>query len=147
MPCLIQEQAEAKHTSSSYYWTRPLVPPGIYKGDKFFVADLIIPCVHLYDIVTTRSGGKSYIMLSEYLGSQRLFVDGNKIKDGSSLQGNIFHAVIRDAKDGKKCKNPLVTLFRDPLSKEILRQNRDEFSSMEMLQRKTNVNEMFWWDV
>ncbi len=146
-PCMIEKKAYTKHTDNTYYWTRPIVPPGTNKNSKFFLPELIVPCVYIHDSVKIKNGGMGYIMVSEYLGGQKLFVDGNKIRDDTTLQENMFHAVIKATNSETEGKNPLVILLREPLSKEIIKQNRDEISHMERLQRKNRTNDMFWWDI
>jgi hypothetical protein len=145
IPCLVQEKADTKHVDKPYYWGLPLVPPDIDKGSKFFVEDLIVPYVFCHETVELRDGGEGYILTSEYLGKQEVYTDQKMIKNGDSIYGKMFHAIIRDTNEGKEGKRPFVILLRNQLDKDTFEQNREEF--MKRFQRKKLVNEMFWWDI
>lgn len=145
-PCVVGECVDEEH---SYHNATLLVPPGINRDSKLFRNGLVIPNMKIVGTVW-----KGYLMESEHLGPQRLFVpalrsfETLKELDPDAWSKIRFQGIIYDAHKGEKRKRPfhpfIYTRENSITDKEILDENAKRMEGLKEAMAKHEVK--FWWE-
>jgi hypothetical protein len=147
-PCIVGKLICTREDGGEeYYHTANLmVPPGTGKSSELFLADLFIPQMRIADAEGGRALQKGYIMVSDYLGDQELFVPAERMPrelNPHELSGILFQGkIVHTHKTGNGL--PLIHVVNNSAySPRAFSQNAEKLAELNELIRG---GEKFWWD-
>ena len=147
-PCILGKLiCTREDDEEAYYYTANLmVPPGTGKSSELLLADLFIPQMRIADEAGGSSSQKGYVMVSDYLGGQELFLPADRMPrdlNPHELSGVLFHGkIVHTHKAGQGL--PLIHVVNNSVySPRAFIQNAEKLTE---LIKQIHAGEKFWWD-
>lgn len=132
-PCVIGRRT---HRELPYHNARLLVPPYITEDSPLFVSGLVVPAVKM-----ERSTPNGYILSSDYLGPQRLYLSLSQAQI-QNLQRAYFQVIIEEVYRDRR-RHPKVSIVdNSPENSGIVEQNKHMLDKLKMVPK-----ERLWWNL